>query len=151
MKMLNKDMASRETRPPIMLYRTTIIQIKEICGKQKNFHCIPFSNDFLKSAAWADIAITGEGLIKYETAAIGTPTLMITQFDHDSDVILRFIEKGATEYLGRADRLTQNDMTKSIHDILKDQKLRTSLVKRGTNLIDGKGLSRINQRISEVL
>jgi spore coat polysaccharide biosynthesis predicted glycosyltransferase SpsG len=131
--------------------KTTIKQISNICDKHKNCQSISFSGDFLKHAAWADVAITGEGLTKFETASIGTPTLMITQFDHDSDVIQRFIESGTTAYLGRADRLNQSDLTDSIHKVLIDQGLRAGLAKRGLGLIDGKGLSRIKQSIEEML
>ena len=51
----------------------------------------------------ADVAIVGEGNIKFEAALTGTPSLLITQFDHNSDPINYFREQNVSVYAGRGD------------------------------------------------
>jgi spore coat polysaccharide biosynthesis predicted glycosyltransferase SpsG len=152
--------ALREIKTPCLTVRvvnssamdsSTYSKIKQICEKHKNFHSISFSNNFLNHAAWADIAITGEGLIKYETTSIGVPTLVITQSDHDSDIIKNFLGSGVTAYLGRADQLKKDRLKKSILKIIYDQNLRKKLKESGLNLVDGQGVKRINQHINQIL
>ena len=51
--------------------KKTSVRIKDICKESPNFKTTDFSLDFFKHVLW-DIAITGEGLVKYETASVGT-------------------------------------------------------------------------------
>ncbi len=127
--------------------KKTSVRIKDICKESPNFKTTDFSLDFFKHVLWADIAITGEGLVKYETTSAGTPTLVISQFDHDSDNVLNFFKQGYGVYLGSSRDLTLTGFENKIASVIKNKKLRDELSSNGMGLIDGKGPDRIKTLI----
>jgi len=124
--------------------------IEEAARKLSVCEVVPFSPHLSDHLAWADIAITGEGLIKYETAAAGVPTLMITQFDHDSAVIRNFIDGDFVFYAGRADKMERNKLADDLSEFLSNPHLRSRYAERGSTLIDGLAYSRIEKRIAQL-
>ncbi|MBM3947380.1 MAG: UDP-2,4-diacetamido-2,4,6-trideoxy-beta-L-altropyranose hydrolase, partial [SAR202 cluster bacterium] len=51
---------------------------------------------------WCDVAIIGGGLTKYEAAVTGTPAIVLSQVEHQWDIMQAFAETGAAQHLGRA-------------------------------------------------
>ena len=97
---------------------------------------------------WADIAITGAGLTKYEAAVTGTPSIIIPQYTHLVKLAEEFAKSGATINLGLGDNITEETIAKAITRLLGDVSLRTIMSQKGKALVDGKGIGRIISKIS---
>ena len=96
---------------------------------------------------WADLAVTGEGLTKYETAVTATPSLMISQFDTDGVLVREFEQAGTTRHLGNAATLDETAIAKALLDVLGDAVARRTMAERGRALVDGRGVERILARL----
>jgi len=97
--------------------------------------------------AWADVAITGGGLTKYETAVTGTPSIIISQDSYQADLSTKFAKEGSAVYLGSANEINGNGIVEAVEELLRDDTLRAEMSKRGKGLVDGKGIEQI---ISEI-
>lgn len=92
---------------------------------------------------WSDLAITGGGLTKYETAVTGTPSIIISQAEHHVKLMEKF-EKGETSlYLGLSSTTNEEDIAAATARLLRNYVLRAEMSKRGKKLVDGKGIERI--------
>jgi len=105
------------------------------------------SNNMAQLMLWSDLAVTGGGLTKYETAVTGTPNIIISHFDQEAARTREFEGGGSTLHLGLISEINEHDMVESIERLLKDHALRTEMSQRGRNMVDGKGMERI---ISEI-
>lgn len=121
--------------------------ISLLCTSFPNLKFIGFSDTIGELLLWADIAITGEGLTKYETAIMGTPSLMISQFDHNGVPIREFLEIGCTRYLGPGDNLSETRISNEVNLILADHNVRVALSQAGMNALDGRGMERIYRNV----
>lgn len=96
---------------------------------------------------WSDLAITGGGLTKYETAATGTPSIIISQVAHQADLAEEFEREGTALNLGLGTNISEDDVAEATRRLLRDHALRIEMSRRGKRLVDGKGIERI---ISEI-
>lgn len=124
--------------------RETIAEVEAVCtASPECLQLIVASNDLAGHLRWADLAVIGEGLIKYEAAATGTPALMMSVFDHDSGPHLNFIDLGSVRYLGGAGDVTDANVIREVHGLLRDGRTRQRLATIGQSLLDGNGVERI--------
>ena len=121
--------------------------VKAICKHSSRLKLLGFSNSIAELLYWSDLAIVGEGLTKYEAAFTGTPSIMISQIDHDSLPVRDFINLGCTRYLGIGEKLSKTEIALAVDSILKDYDTRLKLSSVGKNALDGKGMARIYNRI----
>ncbi len=103
--------------------------------------------DMAAVMSWADLAITGDGLTKYETAVTGTPSIMLSTPNSEDAINVAFAQAGTTQYLGDGTLLEQQVLTHTIRGILKDRQQREAMSGNGRTLVDGRGLERIIQAI----
>ncbi len=96
---------------------------------------------------WADLAITGDGLTKYETAVTGTPSIMLSRFDSPKALNQQFEKAGTTRHLGDGGRIIVDDLAREIQDVLSNASLRASMSEKGKALVDGQGLERIISKL----
>lgn len=124
---------------------------RDLTGILKDFagtlELIQGSDDMAGLMLWADLAITGGGLTKYETAATGTPSIIISQVAHQADLAKEFEKEGTTLNLGLGTGINEADIAEVVSRLLRDDALRAEMSKRGRKLVDGKGIERI---ISEI-
>lgn len=118
-------------------------ELAEICGTLNGAEIFSFGNDYSKLLLWADVLISGEGLIRFDAAATGTPSLIITQFDHDSELIRRYLALGAAHLIGPAEELTPQRIARDAIELLADVGRRRRQSQRGKELVDGEGPDRI--------
>lgn len=97
---------------------------------------------------WADLAITGGGLTKYETAVTGIPSIIVPQVRHQAELSSLFAREGSALYLGYCGEINEEKLAESVKYLLKDYNKRVEMSIRGRKLVDGKGVERI---ISEIL
>jgi spore coat polysaccharide biosynthesis predicted glycosyltransferase SpsG len=95
----------------------------------------------------ADLAIISGGTLLYETAALGTPSIVICQNHDQNDESNFFAENNAAINLGLFDRITENVIKNTILELISDCNTRTFLSKNAKKLIDTNGADRIVQMI----
>jgi len=98
--------------------------------------------------AAADISLASSGYVKYELAAIGTPTILVSIVDHQRILGESFSRKsGASQYVG--DILTRDHkiISQSVVDLSNSRKRRMNMAKCGKKLVDGLALQRIEKEI----
>lgn len=103
--------------------------------------------DMAEAMLWADLAITGDGLTKYETAVTGTPSIMMSTPESEVAINVAFAEAGTTLYLGDGTLLEQKELADTILKVLIDYRQRRTMSRNGRSLVDGRGLDRILQAI----
>ena len=101
---------------------------------------------------WADLAITGDGLTKYETAVTGTPSIMLSRPESEGSLNQEFEKAGTTLHLGDGCLFPVDELAGNIKQLLNNGPLRVSMSHNGKALVDGRGLERIISHIpGEVL
>ena len=98
---------------------------------------------------WADLAITGDGLTKYETAVTGTPSLMLSRPDSEAHINDEFEQAGSTRHLGDGTAISIEALAERIAQVMEDHRLRQTMSQRGKAMVDGNGLERILASIPE--
>lgn len=99
---------------------------------------------------WADVAVTGDGLTKYETAVTGTPSITLSRPGGEQALSREFDTAGSVQYAGDVSRLSIEQLEKVIRELLQDDMRRGEMSRVGKELVDGKGLDRILERIPGV-
>ena len=96
---------------------------------------------------WADLAITGGGLTKYETAVTGTPSIILSQARHQHDLMRKFKEEKTCRYLGLGKDVSFKDISNNLADVIGDVRLREAMSSNGKEIVDGNGKNRILREI----
>jgi spore coat polysaccharide biosynthesis predicted glycosyltransferase SpsG len=99
---------------------------------------------------WADLAIIGDGLTKYEAAFTGTPSIMVCRPDRKVRTNEEFAKQGTTLYLGYERALEEPEMVKQIDIVLNDLSMRQKMSDEGRKLVDGQGFDRIISHIPDL-
>ena len=120
---------------------------KVLEGYRGNYELLMGSDNMADLMLWADLAITGGGLTKYETAVTGTPTIIISQIVREAERNREFEKEGTALHLGLGSEVEEQDIVEAVEKLLGDYALRVEMAERGRNLVDGKGIERI---ISEI-
>lgn len=94
----------------------------------------------------ADIGITSNGRTVYEMAAMGIPTLSISQNDRETLHLFSRYHKGI-EYLGVAPNVTPETIYKKIMELVSDSENREAMYGAQINSNVRQGLERVNYEI----
>lgn len=115
-----------------------------------NVDIMPLSWDPTPMLMWADTAVIGSGLTKYEMAYLGVPCLSFATLRKHEKLMRRFAAKKSIIYLGYAEDVTVVSIISSLREILFDKRMRTSLHKNSKILIDGKGRERLLSKLTSL-
>ena len=119
-------------------------EVKELLGSYNGEYALVGQNSNLaEEMLWADLAITGDGLTKYETAVTGTPSIMLSRPESESSLNQEFEKAGTTLHLGDGCLIPLEELSNRIRGLLDDEAMRVSMSRMGKVLVDGKGLERI--------
>ncbi|BDI60601.1 PseG/SpsG family protein [Qipengyuania nanhaisediminis] len=91
---------------------------------------LPRQPDLSEQLLWADAAITGGGLIKYEAAFMGLPAAAIAQNEGQDGETQDFAAAGLVYDLGLADKVSDGDLAKLLECFLTDDTLRERMAGR---------------------
>lgn len=91
---------------------------------------LPRQPDLSKPLLWADAAITGGGMIKYESAYMGVPAAAIAQNDGQDGESKALSRRGLVFDLGLADSLADEQLESALHEFLSDAEERGDLAER---------------------
>lgn len=89
----------------------------------------------------ADLAVTGDGLTKYETALAGTPTITLSRTDSDAPMNDEFARAGTSVHLAPGCGI--DALAGTISALRLDTTQRAEMTRRGTRMFDGRGVERI--------
>jgi len=99
----------------------------------------------------ADLVICSGGVMLWELAVLGVPSLSIAAEHFEVHNINYFRELGVTKYLGFYKNLKSKNLTMVIRNVLLDNKTRYNMMKKGREKIDGLGLQRCIRIINETI
>jgi len=92
---------------------------------------------------WADLAITGDGLTKYEAAATGTPCIILSRHDSEMSLTQKFKELKTGIHVGDGTLINIDELANTICSVLEDSQLRSSMSVNGKTAVDVSGIERI--------
>jgi len=90
---------------------------------------------------WADLVVASSGIVKYELAATGTPSILISIDEEHNVVNKSFAKLSGQVDLGVTKR--SSDIGNAIADLLNDDERREKMILLGQKLVDGKGVEKI--------
>jgi spore coat polysaccharide biosynthesis predicted glycosyltransferase SpsG/CMP-N-acetylneuraminic acid synthetase len=108
-------------------------------------------SDMGAQMSWADLAVASGGRTVFELAAMGTPTVVVTQNEREHARIQRLAEQDLVEYLGHHAEVSPAELRAAIERLAGDYHRRRLLSERGRTLIDGAGTRRILDLVYDVL
>ena len=125
------------------------VDIEQYRGwEEKGVRFIPGSEKIGDLMAGADLALASSGYVKYELAALGVPTILVSVVDHQEVLGRFFAQKGkCAEYVGPILETPSEEIAESIRKMAGDWGRRRSLAKVGRKLVDGLALERIKENI----
>jgi len=91
---------------------------------------LPRQPDISDHLAWADAAVTGGGLIKYESAYMGVPVAAIAQNEGQDGETQVFASAGLVHDLGLADTVSDTELAARLDQFLTDAALRLTMAAR---------------------
>jgi len=98
--------------------------------------------------AMSDMAFASSGYVKYELAAIGVPSVLVSIIEHQEELAKCFVEKGqCAEYVGDIRYLDIEKLTVTIKRLVNDHEKRKEMSINGRLLIDCKALKRIENEM----
>ena len=118
-----------------------------LIGFKGNYALLDHNTNMAEAMLWADLAITGDGLTKYETAVTGTPSIMLSRPNSEKALNKEFEKAGTTLHLGDGSLIDIDLLADKIQEVLQDYPRRMLMSQRGKALVDGQGLKRIIAKI----
>jgi len=98
---------------------------------------------------WCDLAISGSGLTKYELAALGAPSILISINQEHANVSASFASTGASIHLGVARDVTRKELSLKLKQLIQSKQMRQSMRISGCRLVDDGGAGRLLKVIKE--
>lgn len=126
-----------------------IDEILKVFGKTSmHIRFIQNCTNLEKHIMWSDLAISSNGLTKYELASNAVPSMLFS-FDFNSHKIHRYFHKlKSSIYLGRIQKLKDKKLFEILKKIDNDYKYREKISKKSKKILDGRGLLRILKLIN---
>lgn len=115
------------------------------------YHVLENVNDMGNLMAKSDLAIASFGMTAYELAARGVPSILMSISDDHAESASIFADAQMAVSLGRAEDVSDERLTRVVHEILKDERRRAAMSRNGRKLVDGCGVERIARAIHERL
>lgn len=101
---------------------------------------------------WADLLITGEGMLRFEAAVKGVPTIFFNTLDNSKknlEIIKNFTKTETASFLNY-NKINSKSFFNLLNDFFKNSSLRKKQSLNGYNLYDLNGAKRINFEIKKI-
>jgi len=108
---------------------------------------VPLSENMPELIHWADLAVTGSGLTKYEMALLGTPAIVLSLNEVHKNIMDTFAQAGSVQHLGTIEDVPVKTIADAVKQLAEDQPLRKQMSLKGKNLVDGRGAGRVIDQI----
>lgn len=116
----------------------------------KSFEVVTYTQDIQNLYRWADCAIIGSGLTRYETAYLGTPSLVFSLNESHERMVNDFVASGAAFGGGVFSKTSPEKMASIIQNVIGDKPLRQRMADRGPKIIDGHGATRVANELASL-
>lgn len=116
---------------------------------QNNIHIYKFVTDIKSLYSKVDIAIIGGGVSAYEVAALGIPSIIITQAENQIRQSEVFDRLGISLYISDVENLNIDHLNSELEFLISQYDERKKMSVLGRKYIDGKGVSRVVDVITE--
>ena len=126
-----------------------------VAGGNTQFRLIPRvtwvgrTNGLAEELSRADVAVVGGGVTLYEACAIGTAAVAVPVVDAQRETIASFVAKGAAK--GIVDGPVEIErVTLLVLDLVRNAKLRSTLGRKASRLVDGRGATRAARAVARL-
>jgi len=99
----------------------------------------------------ADIALASGGNSMYELAYLGIPSIIICQNRHQNEFASTLHKKEAIVNMGLVDCVSGSDILNTVTQLAEDIERRKKMRSISERLVDGKGLSRLTNKINRLM
>ncbi|MBN1930571.1 MAG: UDP-2,4-diacetamido-2,4,6-trideoxy-beta-L-altropyranose hydrolase [Desulfobacterales bacterium] len=93
--------------------------------------------------ARADLCISAGGSTCWELAFMGVPTLVVVTAENQINVAEGLLKNGAAINLGWHEKLSSEDISAELTNLIQSEELRNRISHRARQLIDGNGIDRV--------
>lgn len=90
-----------------------------------------------------DLAVCAAGGTTWELACLGVPMLQIVVADNQEAIAEDLSDRSVCEYAGRRESVDSEDLARRLSGLMGDPDRRSEMVRRGWELVDGRGAVRI--------
>jgi spore coat polysaccharide biosynthesis predicted glycosyltransferase SpsG len=118
-----------------------------LAAKCRNVDLVAGPEDTAATMQAADMALCSGGIVMFELACVGTPSIVSCQVAHELDNARRFVGWGAAQCLGFGDACRSQDMAVALRSLAADAAARRAISDAGKRLVDGCGLNRVMEVI----
>jgi spore coat polysaccharide biosynthesis predicted glycosyltransferase SpsG len=120
-------------------------------GKDIQLDVVPSSRAIAELIRWADLAILGSGLTRYEAALLGTPSLVVSIRREHEPMMEAFARTGAAFNAGSIEDVTADALASSLMSLIGDRERRVRMSRAAMALTDGRGAARIVDVIDQLV
>jgi len=125
-------------------------EIKQFCNNL-GFRYIYNCSNMAQLLYESDLAVISGGITLYEAAAVGTPSMVIPQVDHQYEIGKRFERMGASVCPVDDSNLDHGKITKTLNKLIDNHNLRRKMSVTGKKIVDAQGVYRIGNVIEFVV
>ena len=118
---------------------------------KKNYETVEGADDLSVEYASADLAICAFGVTAYELAACGIPAIYLGLTQDHAASASAFALAGMGISLGVADKVSDEEILRSVERLLNNSAARRDMRKQGLALLDGQGAARIAADLATAL
>ncbi|HKU55233.1 MAG TPA: NTP transferase domain-containing protein [Rhizomicrobium sp.] len=118
---------------------------------KKNYETVEGADDLSVEYASADIALCAFGVTAYELAACGVPAIYLGLTQDHASSAAAFAAAGVGLSLGVADKVSDDEILRSVERLLNNSAARRDMRKQGLSLLDGQGAARIAADLAAAL
>ena len=121
--------------------------------KNLNLDILPLIDykDMGKLYYQADLCVGAAGFGLYEAACVGLPVITVCLYPHQIKTARKFEEKRCIVNLGYYKEIKGKSFKSSLYKLFEDQPLRSAMSKNGKVFVDGMGIKRVTDIISEFI
>ena len=120
------------------------IELENVLSKSpRKFNIIKGKNNLSDLMLETDLAISAGGNTLFELACLGVPTIVVCGETFEVDTANRLGEKGFGINLGFGKDINENDIYKAANELICNTNLRLKMSIKGKELIDGSGIKRM--------
>lgn len=128
---------------------SNVKKLKTILQTRKNTFLYIFPNNLSNLMRSVNIAITAAGIVLYELSALRIPSITIPQLKHQEEIANEFQKRKACINLGRNPK--KGLINTVIIDMMNNKNMREKIALNAHKIVDGKGLIRFTNIISNYL
>jgi UDP-2,4-diacetamido-2,4,6-trideoxy-beta-L-altropyranose hydrolase len=111
--------------------------------KQRKMTVIPGVSETSDYLLNSDVIVSSGGLTLYESAATGTPAVVLTEKIHQNKTAGELERRGAVINLGLGEKISEKSITRCLSELMHDVNGRRRMSTNGKKLVDGRGVTRV--------